>query len=101
MKTFLEFIFEDSIKFELISNPRSLKIDMESSKIIFELSNGENALWVKITISLNPWFPLSAKSVDIQNITGNANKTELINMIMTIRPSGHCEYITFFRFKSK
>ena len=95
MKTFFEFVLEDAIKFEMITNPRSLRVDLENSNISFELSNLENKIWLKITISLNPLFPLSATSVEIQNISGNTNIKELVNMICnisTLRTSGHCNF---------
>lgn len=100
MKTFLEFVLEDAIKFEMITNPRSLKVDLESSSLSFELSNLENEIWLKITISLNPLFPLSARTVDIQNISGNTKikengLLEIINMIRNISTlrTSRCKYM--------
>lgn len=89
---FLEFIIKDSQHFELLVNPRSLKMDLDGLELSFDLSNEQNLLWVRISLTLNPTLPISARSVMIDNIIGNTNKTELTNMILTIRPSG--QYLT-------
>lgn len=89
---FQQFMFEDSSTFELMTNPRSLQVDIENMKLSFELSNLENLLLIQVTLTLNPIFPLSAKDVAIVNVIGKANKTELSNMISTISPSG--QYLT-------
>lgn len=88
IRPFLEFVIDDSTEFELLANPRSVKLDTFNSKLTFELSNLENLLWIRITLSLNPLFPLTAKDVMIESILGDFNKAELINMISTIRPCG-------------
>lgn len=89
---FLEFMIEDSDQFELLANPRSIKLDIERVELTFDLSNLENVVLVRITLSLFPSFPLSAKHIAIENIIGQTNKIELQNMITTIRPSGR--YLT-------
>ena len=92
VEVFQQFMFEDSSTFELMTNPRSLQVDIENMKLAFELSNLENLLLTQVTLTLNPTFPLSAKDVAIVNVIGNANRTELSNMISTISPSG--QYLT-------
>lgn len=87
IQTFQVFLLQDSRKFELMTNPRSLKVDIDNEKLSFELSNLENLLLIQITLTLNAVFPLSAKDVVIINVYGNTNKTELSNMIYTIRPN--------------
>lgn len=91
-RAFLDFLIEDSLNFELLVNPRSVKLDTDFLKLTFESSNLENLFWVRITLTLSSFFPLVAKEVVIDNILGTVNKTELINMISTIRPS--CHYLT-------
>jgi len=89
---FQQFMFDDSTTFELMTNPRSLQVDIENMKLSFELSNLENLILTQVTLTLNPIFPLSAKDVAIVDVIGNVNKTELSNMISTISPSG--QYLT-------
>ena len=89
---FMRFMIEDSDQFELLVNPRSLRIDIDSFNLTFDLSNEKNMLWVRISLTLNPSFLLNANHISIDNVVGSANKTELANMILTIRPSGH--YLT-------
>ncbi len=84
----LEFVLEDSPKFEMLANPRSIKFDTGDSKLTFELSNLENLFWIRITLNLIPVFPLVAKDVIIESILGSVNNVELSNMISTIRPKG-------------
>jgi hypothetical protein len=88
-RIFLDFATEDSLKFELLANPRSIKFDTDYSKVnvTFELSDLENLLWVRIFLNLTSAFPLSAKDIRIESILGTINKTELTNMITNIRPS--------------
>jgi len=109
IRIFLDFVTEDSPKFELLANPRSIKFDTDYSKfnLTFELSNLENLFWVRISLNLITAFPLSAKDVIIESILGTVNKTELTNMIFNIRPSSL--YLTriaeciedFLKFRSK
>lgn len=87
IETFQVFLIQDSCKFELMTDPRSLKVDIDNMKVSFELSNLENLLLIQITLMLNAVFPLSAKDVVISNVYGNTHKTELSNMIYTIRPN--------------
>lgn len=87
-RAFLEFLYEDTRRFELLANPRSIRIDAENSKLTFELSNIENVVWIRISLHLNSLFPFTARDVTIDSLLGKFNKAELLNMIATIRPSG-------------
>lgn len=85
-------MIEDSQNFELLVNPRSLTLDIDRLLLSFDLSNLENLSWVRIALTLNPTFPLSAKNITIDHVMGHANKAELSNMVSTIRPNGR--YLT-------
>lgn len=88
-RMFIDFATEDSQKFELLANPRSIRFDAGYSdfNVTFESSNLENLSWVRISLNLIPRFPLSAKDISVESILGIVNKTELTNMISNIRPS--------------
>lgn len=88
VRTFLKFMTEDSLKFEDLVHPRSIKFSMEYTHLTFELSNLENLLWIRVTLKLNSIFPLVAEEVTIENVLGTLHRVELNNMISTIRPSG-------------
>lgn len=89
---FEEFILHDSEPFEWMTNPRTLQVDIDNLALVFELSNLENLLLIRISLKLNTAFPLSAADVAIENVIGNINTIELINMISAMSPNGR--YLT-------
>lgn len=88
-RMFIDFATKDSLKFEMLVNPRSIKFDADycNFNLTFESSNLENLSWVRISLNLIPRFPLSAKDILIESLLGMVNKAEITNMISNIRPS--------------
>ncbi|XP_057364623.1 uncharacterized protein LOC130685345 [Daphnia carinata] len=88
-RMFVDFATEDSLKFELLANQRSIRFHAGYSdfNVTFESSNLENLSWVRISLNLFPRLPLSAKDISVESILGIVNKAEITNMISNIRPS--------------
>lgn len=89
---FAEFIAYDADRFELMCNPRTLKVNTEDLVMSFELCNIENIVLIRVTLRLAAVFPLKVEDVAIENLMGQIAHAELTNMICNIRPNGR--YLT-------